>query len=97
MAIVHISRGGGMTRESYEKISAKMGTDENPPGGLIVHTAGDVGGAWQIVDVWESVDAKERFERDRLMPAITSIVGAANMEQGQPDVVEYEATHVLNP
>ena len=97
MAIVHISRGGGMTREVYEQVTAKMGADQDPPAGLIVHTAGEADGEWQVVDVWESTDAKERFEQERLMPAIESTVGAENMEQGRPEMVEYEAHHIITP
>ncbi len=96
MAIVHISRGGAMTRETYEQISAKMGTDQDPPAGLIVHTAGDAQGMWQVVDVWESESAKERFEQDRLMPAIVELFGA-DTAGTQPEAVEYEAAHVLVP
>lgn len=99
MAVVHISRGGGMTEESYEQVSAKMGTEQDPPAGLIVHTAGEVDGVWQVVDVWESADAKERFEQDRLMPAISALYGpeAAGMAEAQPESVAYEASHTLVP
>src|SRR5205814_442564 len=50
MTVVHISRGGGMTQETYEQVSAEMGTEQDPPAGLIVHTAADVDGAWQDID-----------------------------------------------
>jgi hypothetical protein len=97
MAVVHISRGGGMTKDSYEQVSAKMGTEQDPPAGLIVHTAGEVDGVWQVVDVWESADAKERFEQGRLMPAISALFGdeAARMAEAQPESVAYEASNTL--
>jgi len=97
MTVVHISRGGNMTEEAYEQISAEMGTEQDPPTGLIVHTAGLVDGVWQVVDVWESAGAKERFEQDRLMPAISALYGPEALEEGQPESVAYEATHTLVP
>ena len=99
MTVVHISRGGGMTQETYEQVSAEMGTEQDPPAGLIVHTAADVDGAWQVIDIWESVGAKERFEQARLMPAISALYGpeAASLAANQPDSVMYEASHSLVP
>jgi hypothetical protein len=97
MAIVHISRGGSMTRDTYQQIAAKMGTEQDPPAGLIVHTAGEVDGAWQVIDIWETHEARERFEQDRLMPAIESLFGAESMAEGRPEQTEYEAAHVITP
>jgi hypothetical protein len=99
MTVVHISRGGSMTQETYEQVSAQMGTEQDPPPGLIVHTAAEVDGVWQVVDIWESADAKERFEQDRLMPAISALFGpeAASTPEGQPESVAYEASHTLVP
>jgi hypothetical protein len=97
MTVVHISRGGSMTEETYEQISAKMGTEQDPPSGLIAHTAGPVDGVWQVVDIWESAGAKERFEQDRLMPAISALFGAEALAEGRPESVVYEASHTLIP
>jgi hypothetical protein len=97
MTVVHISRGGNMTQETYEQISAKMGTEQDPPTGLIVHTAASVDGVWQVVDVWESAGAKERFEQDRLMPAISALYGPEALTEGRPESTAYEASHTLVP
>ena len=84
MTVVHISRGGNMTQETYEQVSAQMGTEQDPPPGLIVHTAAEVDGAWQVVDIWESAGAKERFEQERLMPAIWRCMGLRPRAPGEP-------------
>ena len=97
VTVVHISRGGSMTQETYEQISAEMGTEQDPPTGLIAHTAGPVDGVWQVVDIWESADAKERFEQDRLMPAISALYGPEALAEGQPESTMYEASHTLIP
>jgi len=50
----------------------KLGNADDPPAGLIIHTASEVDGRVRVVDVWESQQAYEAFERDRLMPAFAA-------------------------
>ena len=48
-----------------------MDIDNDPPSGLLIHTAGRAeNGAWRIFDVWESQEACERFDEARLLPAL---------------------------
>ncbi|HEV7585017.1 MAG TPA: hypothetical protein VGO14_04480 [Solirubrobacteraceae bacterium] len=95
MAIVRITRPPMVTAEIYDAVNAKAGVNENPPEGLLVHTAGDVDGQWQIVDVWESEEQADRFGSERLGPAIESVIGAA--PPGPPPTTIYEAYNVLMP
>ena len=57
------------TEGSYRKVADEVLVEPLP--GLILHAAGDGddGGRW-IVEVWESVEAEERFARERLFPAL---------------------------
>lgn len=57
------------TEDSYRKVADEVLAEPLP--GLILHAAGhgDDGGRW-IVEVWESVEAEERFARERLFPAL---------------------------
>ena len=66
MAVIRITQPPGVTREMYDGVNAKMGVEENPPEGLIMHSAGNVNGTWQIVDVWESEEHARRFDTERL-------------------------------
>jgi hypothetical protein len=95
MAIVRITRPPMVTAEIYDAVNAKAGVDENPPEGLLVHTAGDVDGQWQIVDVWESEEAADRFGNERLMPAVESVMGGT--PPGPPPTTIYEAHKVVMP
>ena len=72
MAFVVMSRPP--SREMYEKV-AKAAMQGGPAAGLIVHTASEVDGGVRVVDVWESKEDAERFERDVLMPAIEAALG----------------------
>ena len=80
-------------RDEYDRINAAITED---PEGLILHTSSEKGGQMRIVDVWESKDAYERFERDVLMPAMERI-GAAPPEGGPPPSEEYEIHNMRGP
>jgi hypothetical protein len=95
VAIVRIIRPQGTTREMYDAVEAKINIDDEPPAGLIVHTAGEVDGVWQVVDVWESEEHGHDFETARLMPAIAEVAGGGT--PGRPEMTVYEAHHVVRP
>jgi len=51
-----------------------MDVRNNPPAGLLFHTAGFVDDrTWRIFDVWESREDVERFMNERLMPALKEL------------------------
>jgi hypothetical protein len=82
----------------YQAVSAKMGVHEDPPAGLIVHTAGVVDGELQIIDVWESQEDAERFAEDRLRPAIREIAGDEAARPAPPGAATvYELSNVVTP
>ena len=95
MAIVRIIRPEGTTREMYDAVDAKINIGAEPPPGLIVHTAGEVDGQWQVVDVWESQEDAERFDNERLIPAITEVAGPGGPRG--PQMIVYEAHNVVRP
>ncbi|MCW3027784.1 MAG: hypothetical protein JWN81_995 [Solirubrobacterales bacterium] len=95
MAIIRIVRPPMLTAELYDAVNEKAGVDESPPEGLMMHTAGEVDGQWQIVDVWESEEAADRFGTERLGPAIESVMGAA--PPGPPPTTIYELHRVIRP
>lgn len=73
MPIVAVSTAP--SRELYEQVSSRLGNE--PPAGMIVHTASEVGGEVRIVDVWESREAMDAFAA-RIVPLIAEAMG------GQP-------------
>jgi hypothetical protein len=95
MAIIRIVRPPMVTAEIYDAVNEKAGVEERPPEGLLMHTAGEVDGVWQIVDVWESEDAAERFDSERLAPAIEAVMGGA--PAGPPPTTVYELHRVIRP
>jgi hypothetical protein len=60
----------GGTQEQYEAVHGQMDINNNPPDGLIFHSAGPIDEGWGVIDFWESVEAFDRFAQGRLMPAV---------------------------
>jgi hypothetical protein len=79
--------------EEYDRLDSEIKGD---PEGLIVHTSSEKNGRVRVVDVWESKDAYERFEREILMPAM----GRAGLEAptgGPPPRDEFEVHNMRGP
>ena len=98
MPIVRIVSPREVTFEMYDKVSAKLDTEGNPPDGLIVHTASEVDGKLKIVDIWESEEQAERFGQERLGPAIMEIAGDQVGGPPEPDQIQvYEIKNLVQP
>jgi hypothetical protein len=79
MPVVVVHQGPTVTQDSYnkavQKLTGKSRLDSPtdwPVEGLILHTAGEGGSGFRIVDVWESEDAFRRFG-EALMPVLGEI------------------------
>jgi len=81
-----------ISAEEYDRLNGEI-TQE--PDGLILHTGSRKGETMRIVDVWESKDAYERFERETLFPALESI--GADTSGGPPPREEFEVHNMRGP
>jgi heme-degrading monooxygenase HmoA len=96
MAIVRIQdtpTEAGM--EMYDEVNRRAGVVENPPEGLIVHTASRTDEGMLIVDVWESQEAFDRFAEERLNPVIRELMG--DNPGGHTTVRTHEVHSVVRP
>jgi hypothetical protein len=66
MAVVVLMEIKGMTQAQYDQANAAMG-NKLPPG-CLSHAACTVHGGMQMVDVWESQAAFEKFAQETLAP-----------------------------
>jgi hypothetical protein len=79
MPVAVLNEMDGVTAETYDAVNDEMDVRGNPPDGLIFHTGGPKeGGGWRIFDVWQDEDSFQRFEQERLGPAVQKVT------QGQP-------------
>ncbi len=69
MAIAAIIETPGGTKEKYEQVIKELGLSGSQLApGQLVHVAGPVDGGWQVVNVWESQEAADKF-REKLAAA----------------------------
>jgi hypothetical protein len=97
MAVAFIQewKEAGPDTRNYDAIAAKLDVPNNPPDGLIAHTAGkDSNGAWRIFDIWESREQAQRFQDERLMPIVQEQM-QQNDDMTPPDVVDMYDLHDL--
>ena len=85
MATVMRMKWSSVSPEQYDAARDAVNWEGDPPDGGIYHIAWFDDGL-NIVDVWESAEAFERFANERLMPGIAHL-GI----EGQPDVTFHEA------
>lgn len=96
MLISHHAEMPQTSVETYDKVNERINFDGDPPQGLIFHTASPrEDGGFRIVEVWDSREDFDRFEQDRLMPAVREVFGE---DPGEPPVREVtEIHHYLPP
>jgi hypothetical protein len=95
MAVVIITTDfpEGVGPDRYDKVNAEMGEEGNPPQGLIFHWAAEVDGKWTITDVWESRADHDRFQEERLGPAIHKVAADEGLEVGSPPTTTEAPVH----
>jgi hypothetical protein len=76
MAVGTINRfPEGVGADQYDAVREKMGIENEPPEGMIFHSAGELEGRFQVFNVWETPEHAERFVTDRLRPAQIAVIG----------------------
>jgi hypothetical protein len=91
MAIVKIRRASSGP-EAYDATINAGTAKDNPPKGLIIHTAGMVDGMFQVIDVWESAEDADRFERGEAARNIAPVHGE---NYRVPEPTTYELHNII--
>ncbi len=86
-----ISFAGG-TQEQYDAVNAEMRVEQNPPEGLVFHSAGPTDNGWNVIDFWESREAFDRFQQERLGPAIVAL---GDQAPPQPSIKEFPVYNTI--
>ncbi|MGH2957343.1 MAG: hypothetical protein ACRDL6_10150 [Solirubrobacterales bacterium] len=85
------------TKDQYDEVDKKLDVDSDPPDGLLIHTAEDLGGGrMRVVDVWESADELEAFTNGPLMAAMAEVMGEQDPGSGTPPEIR-ELHNVAKP
>ena len=99
--IIRFPEGAGAPE--YDAVSAKLNIANNPPDGLILHSAGELEGAYQlfktfqIFNLWESREHADRFHRERLQPARLEVMGENRAAAIEAWTVEVEIHNYVIP
>ena len=95
-AVVHVLPEG-IGQAQYEAVNEKLNAQGDPPAGLIFHAAGQgEDGQWRIVEAWESREQFDRFNKERLTPAIAEVTGMPAEQIPEADHTWFSA-HTLFP
>ena len=98
MAIGRITRlPEGVGAAQYDAVNAKLGIWDDPPDGLIFHSAGELEGVFQVFNVWQSSEQADRFTRERLQPARIEIMGEERASATQAAVVDVPICNYFIP
>jgi hypothetical protein len=73
MSIVVIATTPGMTAELYDQSQERMSLVGTLPPGCTAHLAGPGPNGWQVVAVWESTEALQRFATEKLQPTLAEL------------------------
>ena len=60
----------GVTQDQYNQVMRTLDLDKNPPAGAVLHVAGFMNSTLRVLDIWESQQAFEKFQKDRLNTAV---------------------------
>ena len=70
MSTVMLMEWAGVTQDQYNQVMRSLDLDKTPPQGGIFHVAGFTGGTLRVLDIWESQQTFERFQRERLEQSV---------------------------
>jgi hypothetical protein len=82
----------GVDVEQFDKVEAAVDGHGNPPEGLIFHASGPIDGGWGVLDFWESRAQFDRFQAERIAPAVQ-----ASGVPAQPEVHEFPVHEYIKP
>ncbi len=95
MEYIRIQRPKSLTAEVYDAVSRELNLVSDHPLGLISHAAGEADGSWHIVEIWESEEFAQWFDRERLLPAIEAVTGRS--PPGNAPTVAFELRALVTP
>ena len=85
-------------RRDYDEIHARIGFPDDPPQGLIVHSAGTTAdGGWRIFEIWESRERIEDFMAERLVPTWRELSGPSAPPPSTTEVTELHGLFLAPP
>jgi hypothetical protein len=73
MATVMLMEWPGVIVDEYNRVMKELDLDAKTPAGGVFHVAGFTGNTLHVLDVWDSQQAFEKFQQDRLVAAVQKV------------------------
>lgn len=70
MSVLMRAEVPGMTSEQFEVVFAPLIDSLKAYPGYIAHASGPLPGSYQVIEVWESQEAHERWVREVIVPTM---------------------------
>ena len=93
MATVMLMEWQGVTPEQYGRVMSNLGLDAKPPTGGLFHVAGFSGNTLRVLDIWDSQQTFETFQRERLADAVQK----AGITSPPTSVMFFPAYNIYTP
>ena len=98
MAVVVTQTFKNVSPDQVQEVAVEMDVRNDPPQGLIVHTAIAIpGGGIRAVDVWESKSSFEKFASTRLAPTVAKVAANHGLELEPPTIDISDAFEIILP
>lgn len=73
MTVALVIDFAGGTRQQYDQTVERMHLDGHMAPGGLMHFAGSYGGGWRVIDLWQDLQAFERFRDEEIIPHSTAV------------------------
>ena len=73
MAVAMLLEWPGADEQVYRSLVEALDLGDTLFPGAILHLAGPTDGGWRAVDVWDTLEAFERFRSEKLTPAMAQV------------------------
>lgn len=82
----------------YAKVKAEIGEDQ-PPGQIVLIVSKLENGGLRHITVWETKEQWERFQAERVGPAVGKVLAGSGVVGAppRPEVVEMDLVDVITP
>ena len=83
--------------ETYDRVWGQVQTklEGKAPEGQLFHMCSPTEGGFRVTEVWESVEAADRFDAEVRRPTILSVVGPEVMASGPPPTEDLQIHNLI--
>jgi hypothetical protein len=93
MAFARLALFPGGTKEEYDAIDQALSDAVRNQPERILHASGQTDRGWQLIQVWKSKDALDRFISEHLGPAMAKVGDRGY--KSPPEIIDFEIQDLM--